>query len=365
MPTANTSVLDLPFGVHPDPDEFVRAAMQWHFTPETGSPYWIDRAKSLDFDPRLDVRSMDDLRRFPNVANELREVRTTDLIPAGYGPHDVVGTYESGGTTGLPKRVVLMHDWLARLVHWSDANLDAHGFPRGGSWLGVTPTGPHIVGEFFRRSAASHGRTGFTVDLDPRWAKKLIASGRPDQAWEYAEHVVDQAALVLQTQEVAVMTITPPLLERLARRDDLVELVNAKIRAIRWGGTHLDPDSRYLYRTEVFPDVAMCGNYGSTMVLGFAGERPGLPADGPCVFDTLSPYVTFRVVDPVTGHEVSVGQRGQVVASHVSRSFLLPNNGERDSATRVEPRAGAVGHSVADVAPMAQFDDEPVIEGVY
>jgi hypothetical protein len=109
----------------------------------------------------------------------------------------------------------------------------------------------------------------------------------------------------------------------------------------------------------------MCGNYGSTMVVGFAGERPGLPEDGPCVFDTLSPYVMFRVVDPRTGRDVDYGERGQVVASHVSRSFFLPNNLERDCATRVQPPRGQVGDSVADIGPVAWFEDEPVIEGVY
>jgi acyl-coenzyme A synthetase/AMP-(fatty) acid ligase len=366
MSKPSTSVLDLPLHVQPDPDEFVRAAMEWHFDPATGSSFWVGRAKTLDFDPRRDVKSLDDLPLFPNVTNELRTATADQLVPVGYGADvEMVGIFESGGTTGAPKRVVLMRDWLHRLMHWSDANLDAHGFPRDVHWLGVTPTGPHIVGEFFRRSANSHGRSSFTVDLDPRWAKKLIASDRADDAGAYAEHVVDQAAVILQTQEVAVMAITPPLLERLARRVDLVDLVNAKIRAIRWGGTQLDPDSRYLYRTEVFPEVAMCGNYGSTMVVGFAGQRPGLPDDGPCVFDTLAPYVTFRVIDPDTGDEVGYGERGQIVANHISRSFFLPNNLERDLATRVEPPMGQVGDSVADVAPVARFEGEAVIEGVY
>jgi len=365
MSTPSCSVLDLPFHVRPDPDEYIRAAIAWHFNPATGSRFWVNRAKTLGFDPRTDVRSPDDLRLFPNVADELRGVSADDLIPAGYGPSaDIVGMFESGGTTGEPKRVVLMRDWLDRLMHWSDANLDAHGFPRDVHWLGVIPSGPHVVGEFFRRTAGSHGRAGFSVDIDPRWVKKLIAAGRIDEAGEYAEHLVDQAALILKTQHVAVMTITPPLLERLARRDDLVDLVNRKVRAIRWGGTQLDPDSRYLYRREVFPDLAICGNYGSTMIVGFAGERPGLAEDGPCVFDPLSPYVTFRVVAPETGQEVDYGQRGQVVASHVSRSFFLPNNLERDCATRMEPPIGGIGDSVADIAPIWS-EDERTHEGVY
>lgn len=79
------------------------------------------------------------------------------------------------------------------------------------------------------------------------------------------------------------------------------------------------------------------------MIVGFAGERPHLPDDAPCVFDTLDPYVTFEVVDPGTRRPVANGERGRVVAHHVSRSFLLPNNLERDLATRVMPPEGGIG----------------------
>jgi hypothetical protein len=170
---------------------------------------------------------------------------------------------------------------------------------------------------------------------------------------------------VLQTQDIGMLMSTPPLLERLARRDDLVELVRRKVEAIQWGGAHMDGDSRHLYRTEVFPGIKLHGQYGSTMVLGGAAERLGLTDDDPCIFDPFSPYITFSVVDPETGQTVPYGERGQVVMNHVSKSFLLPNNLERDMATRIEPREGQVGDSVADVTPVPRFEGEDVIEGVY
>jgi phenylacetate-coenzyme A ligase PaaK-like adenylate-forming protein len=361
-----SDILDQPFDARLDPDEFIQAAMEWHFNPDTGSPYWINRARTLDFDPRADVKTHADLEYFPDVAAELRDVKVADLIPRGYGNQPgTAGVFESGGTTGAPKRVVVLRDWLDRMLAWSNANLDAHGFTRGVNWLGIVPTGPHIVGELFRRSAATHGSCGFLVDLDPRWVKKLIAQGERAAVDAYAEHVIDQAAFVLRSQDIGVLVTTPPLLERLARRADLVDLVNEKVRAIRWGGTELDPDTRYLYKSEVFPETILCGNYGGTMILGIAGERPGQPDRGPCVFDTMSPYVTFSVVNPETRTMVGYGERGRVLASHVSKSFLLPNNLERDLATRMEPPRPQAGDSVADVAPVATFEGEAVIEGVY
>ncbi|MCW3047620.1 MAG: putative arylcarboxylate reductase component [Solirubrobacterales bacterium] len=361
------SALELPYDVRPDPDEFIRAAMDWHFSSETGSPFWLQRAESLEFDPRADVRSFSDLRLFPNVADELRDVRAEDLIPKGYGARpEVVGVFESGGTTGPPKRIVMLREWWERMLAWQTAGLEAHGLTlTNRNWLVLTPSGPHMVGEMVRRQAAALGGLNFAIDMDPRWVKKLIAARRADEADAYAEHLIDQAAFGLQTQDIGVLMATPPLLERLARRDDLVELVRRKVEAIQWGGAHMDADSRHLYRTEVFPGSELVGQYGSTMILGGATERPGLSDDDPCIFDPFSPYITFRVVDPGTGHPVPYGERGQVVMNHVSKSFLLPGNLERDMATRVEPAEGQVGDSVADVTPVPRFGGEDVIEGVY
>jgi phenylacetate-coenzyme A ligase PaaK-like adenylate-forming protein len=366
MLTIQSSVLELPFDGRPDPDELIQAAMNWHFSPETGSPFWLQRARSLGFDPRQDVRSFDDLALFPNVTDELRDVRAADLVPRGYGEHpDVVGVFESGGTTGSPKRVVCLRDWWERSLAWSTAQHDARGLQRDGDWLALFPSGPHMVGEFLGSQAAALGGRRFAIDMDPRWVKKLMAAGRYDEADAYAEHLIDQAAFALQTQDVGVLASTPPLLERLARREDLVDLVREKVRAIVWAGAHMDADTRALLRTEVFPGVELSGLYGSTMVLGSAVERLGLSDEDPCIFDPFSPYISFWVIDPETGRKVGYGERGQVVMNHVSRSFLLPNNLERDMATRVRPPKGQVGDSVADVTPVQQFEGETVIEGVY
>jgi phenylacetate-coenzyme A ligase PaaK-like adenylate-forming protein len=366
MLNVHSSVLDLPVDVQPDPDEFMRAAMEWHFGPETGSRFWLDRARSLEFDPRADVRSLDDLALFPNVTDELRDVRVADLIPRGYGEHpDVVGVFESGGTTGPPKRIVILRDWWERSLASITAHHEARGLPRDRNWLVLFPSGPHIAGEFFRAQAVTLGGGRFTIDMDPRWVKKLMAAGRYDEAEAYAEHLIDQAAFALQTQDVGVLACTPPLLERLAGREDLVDLVRQKVRAIVWGGAHMDADTRALLRTEVFPSVDLVGLYGSTMVLGGAFERLGSTEEDPCIFDPFSPYISFWVIDPETGRKVDYGDRGQVVMNHVSKSFLLPNNLERDMATRIRPPEGQVGDSVADVSPVQQFEGETVIEGVY
>jgi hypothetical protein len=366
MPYDTDPVLDCPIDEVPDPDELIEAAMRWHFDPHTGSPFWLDRARTLDFDPRTDIRTFADLKLFPNVVNELRDVRVEDLIPKGYASRtDLYGVYESSATTGAPKHVVCMADWMARWLAYDSRDMDAWGCPRGLNWLALVPSGPHMAAARPREQVRSRGGMLFTIDMDPRWVKRCMAEGRMDEAGRYVDHLLRQAELLLKTQDIGIMTISPPLLERLARHDHLVKLVNEKVRMIVWQGAHLDADTRHLLRTEVFPEVRLRGFYGSTMVLGGAFERVGLTDEDPCVFDPFFPYISFSVVDPETGAEVAYGERGQVVMNHVSKGLLLPNNLERDTVVRVKPATGRPGDSVADVRPVARFDNEPVIEGVY
>ena len=347
-----------------DPDEFIRAAMRWHFDPETGSPFWLAQAARLGFDPRVEVRSVDDLRLFPNVVDELRDIRAEHLIPRGYGENaDVAGVFDSGGTTGAPKRVVFLDDWVQRMLTHMLEPIDRLGVPLGLNWLGIIPTGPHVVGHFVGLAARARRGLLFTVDMDPRWVRKLIASGQAAQAEAYVEHMVGQAAHVLRSQEIGVLMTTPPMLERLARREDLLALITKNVKLIMWGGAHLDADTHDLFRTEVFPGIPLHGVYGSTMIMGGANQRLGdteLPT-----FDGFGPHITFRVVDPATLAPAPYGTRGQVVTNHVSKSMLLPNNLERDTAIRVPAPLGQPGDSLADLAPVQVFGDEAVIEGVY
>jgi hypothetical protein len=45
-------------------DAWVRELMQWHFSPETGSPFWLEWAAKAGWDPRREVRAYPDLDRF-------------------------------------------------------------------------------------------------------------------------------------------------------------------------------------------------------------------------------------------------------------------------------------------------------------
>jgi len=357
------SLLDVPRDAPPaDPDAYLRTAIAWHFGADTGSPFWLRAANGLDFDPLSEVQTFADLRRFPNLVDELRSVPVDDLIPRGYGtPAPIPRIFESGGTTGAPKRTAQLPDWVEQVTRWQVEDFTAGGFIAGRGLLCLMPSGPHGVGHFDRVVAERLGSVFHPIDLDPRWVKKLAARNATSEMAAYVDHVLEQATYVLQTQDVVNLHATPPLVEAIARDDSLVDIVNDKIRYLLLSGAHVDTDTLDLLR-QIFPNVSVAMAFGSTMVLSQAATR--VEGDS-FIFDPRSPYIVFWVIDPETGAEVAYGERGQVVMNHISKGTFIPNNLERDTAIRMRGPDGQIGDSVREVAPVAVFGGEPVIEGVY
>lgn len=360
------SLLDVPRTEPvPDAEQYLRTAVAWHFGTDTGSPFWLRAADALDFDPLTDINTFADLRRFPNLLNELRDVPVEDLIPRGYGsPAPTAQIFESGGTTGAPKRTAQLPDWVEQVTRWQVEDFTAAGFLAGRGLLCLMPSGPHGVGFFSRLVSGRLGSTFHAVDLDPRWVKRLAARGAGAEVAAYVDHVLDQARFVLRTQHIANLQTTPPLLEAIARDDELTDLVNQNVRFILLSGAHVTADTLDVLR-DIFPETTIAMVFGSTMILSQAITRAADTDGAPFIFDPRSPYVVFWVVDPDTREPVPFGARGQVVMHHVSKDMFLPNNLERDTAVRLPGPAGQVGDSISEVTPVHTHDGETVVEGVY
>jgi hypothetical protein len=360
------SLLDVPRNAPPaDPELYLRTAIAWHFGEDTGSPFWMRAAKNFAFNPLVDVKTFTDLRLFPNLVDELRDVPVEDLVPRGYGsPAPVPRIFESGGTTGPPKRTAQLPDWLEQVTRWQIEDFTAGGFVPGRGLLCLMPSGPHGVGYFSRVVSERLGSVFYPIDLDPRWVKKMAARNPASEVSAYLDHVIEQAHFILQTQDVGNLHTTPPLLEAMARDDAVLELVNQKVRYVLLSGAHLDMDTLDVLR-DILPATVITMVFGSTMILSQARTRAMHPGGDSWIFDPRSPYVVFWVIDADSGAQVPYGQRGQVVMNHISKGMFIPNNLERDTAVRMPGPQGQVGDSISEVAPVATFGGEAVIEGVY
>ena len=340
----------------------IQQMMRWHFDAATGSRFWLEQRDRLGFDPIKDIRCVDDLLRFPNLVDELRDVPVEDLIPGGLEPTErVFAVYESGGTSGAPKRFVMFEDWFDQYMAWENSHYPDDG---QGNALAVAPTGPHMLGDYSKRIAQARGGIRFAVDLDPRWVKQLLAAGDTAGAAAYVDHLVDQAELVLRSQDIAFLITTPPLLTRLAERPRVRSLIAEKVRLVVWTGAYMNPDTLDYLSTVVFPKTRFRGSYGSTSVLSGTAQRPDPEGTGEAVFDSYAPYVFYRVVDPATGVPVPHGQEGSVVMNYITRYGLVPNSLERDLAVRV-PSPTGVGDSLKEIHPVTEMGGQKMIEGVY
>ena len=104
-------------------DKHARETVEWHFNPETGSPFWLEKAETLGFDPRKEVRAFADLKKFPLFEDEwLRGGPVRRWIPKGLAGKPAY-VFETGGTTGIPKSRVVIED------HWIDYELFSDTLP--------------------------------------------------------------------------------------------------------------------------------------------------------------------------------------------------------------------------------------------
>ncbi|MDB4896041.1 MAG: hypothetical protein JWN15_2303, partial [Firmicutes bacterium] len=317
----------------------------------------------LGFDPRTEIRTFADLARFPAIADEWRSVPASDLIPRGCpGPFAV---WETGGTTGAPRRIVDGHERTAGLARISEI-LNLHGFPPPGSgdWLHVGPSGPHLVGTNVARLARMRDALCHYVDLDPRWVKLLYQAGRTDEAQRYTAHVIDQTLHVLRTQPVGVLAVTPPLLQALCEHAEACTLLEARIKGVIWFGTSLSDESLRLLEEEFLPGARLVGWYGNTLA-GVACQRPRHPDDPyRCIFTPPSPGAVYQVVDPADPtRQVGYGESGQVRLSVLNREIFLPWQLERDRAVRVLPADPTGWDGLARIAPLTGGGAS--VEGVY
>jgi hypothetical protein len=360
------TIFELPVEQTPDLDELVRSTMAWHFSPQTGSPYWVGRAGSFQFDPLKDVQTYADLTLFDTVTVAWDRIPADQLIPAGCRTGtDRFGVYESGGTTGAPKRIVDASS-RRRNGQWVDIHLDLHGFPAGdGNWLHIGPTGPHIMARNVANTAALRGFLCYYIDLDPRWVKRCLAEGRQDVYEAYIDHLFNQVKDVLETQDIRAVSATPPLLEAIIARADLYDLMRDKVRGIIWGGTSIDSETLRLLEEEAFPEATICGIYGNTM-MGMAPQRPRREGDlARCVFRPFYPYTVVEVVDPDDpGKAVAEDAEGQVKITALTRDLFVPPTLERDLVTRRASADGYPGVEVSGVRPR-QVHGAAVVEGVY
>src|SRR5262245_39372136 len=103
-------------------DDWVRHIVDIHFHPQHGTPFWIERGKTLGVDARRDIRGYAALALlgfFPIEALRARNV--LDFLPAAIArDRSRLRVHETGGTTGSPARIAVrdFYEPVNEFMNW-------------------------------------------------------------------------------------------------------------------------------------------------------------------------------------------------------------------------------------------------------
>jgi len=335
------------------PDEWLPIVLSKHFDPSQGTPYWLNKEKELGINAVKDIKTLSDLKILgPMCEDDLRKYPIEHFIPKVFLKHKddfILG--ETAGTTGRPKVTAYKrNEFYAAFVDWFGYVAERRGFPTGGNWLWVGPSGPHIIGKAVGPVANRMGSMDpFSIDFDPRWAKKL----KPESigSKRYLGHVLEQTLDIMETQEIDVIYTTPPVLEALAVKMSAER--RSTIKGVHYGGISISRDEYKRFKEEYFPGAVHISGYGNTL-FGLCleiEESPTYDLD----YYPPGPRMIIQVVSTANGNMpacerlsdvVDYGEEGQVVFHRLDESFFIPNMFERDKAVRIAPTPIATEYGI-------------------
>ncbi len=343
----------------------LRRVIALHFDPQCGTPFWLDRAADLGIDPLSRVRTLGDLECFGDMSpDDLRRRPLEDYIPRRWHhrmDRFIVG--QTGGTTGTGTWTAYRNDEFDEAFVTPFVASAGHvGFPAREKWLYVGPTGPHIIGKVVRHLANALGSPDpFSVDFDPRWAKKLPNDSFAHE--RYVQHVIDQAMAIVRTQPIGVLFTTPVVLE--AMRVAMSEAQRDRIRGVHYGGMAVTGEQMRRFQEEYFPNAVHLSGYGNTL-FGCCLELETI-AGRQLEYYPFGTRLHFEVVDD-NGVVLGPSRTGRVRFTRLDESMLIVRMLERDQAKLIDPPTGAPdGFACAGVRNPRPLTEDSVadVAGLY
>jgi phenylacetate-coenzyme A ligase PaaK-like adenylate-forming protein len=348
-------------------DAHVREIVAWHFDPATGTPFWLDRAKTLGFDPRKDIKGFDDLKKFDLFEDEwLRGGPVRRWVPKAYQDKPIY-VFETGGTTGIPKTRININDFRLDYEMFSDT-LPEEYFPKGANWLMLGPSGPRRLRLAVEHLCQHRGGICFCVDLDPRWVVKLIKKGWMEHLNAYKDHVIEQALTILSAgHDLKCLFTTPKLLESFAAALEKQgsSIKQTGITGIFSGGTEFTPQFTRFAVEELLDGVYMTPTYGNTL-MGLACSKPVGPEEGyKITYYAPQPRAVVQVVDfDNPSKVVDYGRTGRAMLTTLTKEFFMPRFLERDEGERERPYERYPWDGISGVRPFHGFAATTTV-GVY
>ena len=244
----------------------------------------LDRVRTPNDLWLLGPMPMADLRRFPRAG--LRSTGSSRSVAA-------FRRWRDGGNKRRALRTAYREDeFQAAFVTPFLRVAEATGFPRGEPWLWVGPSGPHIIGKVVRELARQTGSMDpFSVDFDPRWAKRLADGSTGRQRYPRSRYDPGAGRDAPRGHRRPLSSHPrpwPPWPRASAT------ISTEAIRGIHYGGMSLTPEVVNDFRA-AFPRAVHLAGYGNTLfgVVMEDRRRSSMALD----YFPLGDRVQFHVVD--------------------------------------------------------------------
>ncbi|HSL01306.1 MAG TPA: AMP-binding protein [Rubrobacteraceae bacterium] len=262
------------------------------------------------------VREVIALGEAEGATSILELIEIGDAVPeVGLDAEAVALLPYSSGTTGLPKGVMLTHANLVTMVRQLRCMLRVG---EGDTTLAVVPFF-HIMG--FMVNLALPLASGATVVTMPRFD-------------------VGQFLTSIQRHRATFIAVPPPIMTILAHHPMVDAFDLSSLDLIISGGAPLGPDLQQAVGAR-FPSAAVGQGWGMTeTTVGVAGTDRRL-GTVPGSVGRIMPNTELRVLDPQTGDDLGVGERGelwargpQVMAGYLNRPEATAENIDADGWLR-------------------------------
>ena len=359
-----------------DSDAYLQAVVDIQFDERFGAPYWRElMEEELEFDPREEIKSYDDLEKLPEADEDaIKERPVDDFMPRLFYDDDEGGTYDdldidpgmfdlskSSGTTGKKKIMPWRTSVSDEIVQWYAHNLEERD-TGDGNWLALGPYGlyeKHIEG-----MANEMGGKAYFSGIETRKLKK-----QAKHTGEFFENPLkglrngwsafkgflrmsrSQQVLRedLQSEPVSNIASAPALVERLYDDLDSDDAVSdpEDIETILLSGMGVTEEAVDGLE-EQYENADVVPMYATS----FCGPAFDTTDVDDLAYRSLEPFMTFEVLEDGDAlddrEQVEYGDRGQVMFHRVAEDFFWPNQTERETALRVE---GDQADYIASIVP--------------
>jgi len=364
-----------------NPDKYLQKVIEIHFDDTYGSPYWLEQKETLGFDPIQEIKNFDDLlNKFPVSDEEaLKERPIEDFIPKLFKKKfkinnqtkeiinpEIFNIAKSSGTTGKKKKMPWSNNITEEIKEWYDYNLDLYN-QAGGNWLVCGPYGQYEKDLI----NAGNVRGGFvffngieTKDIKNKSIQlnkiaqnplKILDSSLLEQALLGAAHMkptIESIKDDINSQRFNNLASSPffvaSIHELLLRENSQVKPED--IHTILISGASITKETinklkRLYINAKVIPMYA-------SSIIGPAFDHPETED---IVYYPPKPLVKFNVIKNDGTNkleEVDYNERGRVVLQRISECFFWPNQTERETGIRKEPKDPFAAEGLSKVRPL-------------